>query len=272
MATDGKQKRPESVNFRIWPGVTLIAVCGFLLFLTVYVVSYRSNLIPLPEYLQALLAADEQEETIADSRTEEAEALISPPAEEKKVYYDPAMEDPRLLLASLQSPEQYYQRMRISYMYDSRTEDMVVDLYVLGSSWKLQSMDSEGSPVDLYICDGEKLYHGGKSALSEKAVTPVGEFTPQNLLGLPDLSRLQAEDTADIAFDAEDKNLHITYGTEDLRCECRIALDTGLITDIQLQREGQTVLFMYTELFDMSPAAVRQTGLFTIPDNGGIDR
>ena len=53
MAHEGKRRKPDTTGFRIWPGVTLIAVCGFLVFFAVYIIAYRAGLIPLPDYVEA---------------------------------------------------------------------------------------------------------------------------------------------------------------------------------------------------------------------------
>ena len=273
MAAEGKNRRPESANFRIWPGVTLIAVCGFLLFLTVYAVAYRSNLIPLPEYLKGLLAQEYAEETAAEIRTEETGTLLPSRAEAEKIYYDPAAQDPKKLLADLRAPEKYYQRIRLSYLYEKRSEEIAADIYGYGDAWKLTQYSKNGEKEQSYICDGGQLYRDTGNPMLPAEVLPVGGFTPQNLLGLPALSVLQTAESALITFLPDEKILHVTYEPEEnVRCICRIALDTGLITDVQLQRNEQTVMIMYTERFDLAPADIGQAGFFTIPDIGGNDQ
>ena len=263
MAAEGKNRRPESANFRIWPGVVLIAVCAFLLFLAVYVVAYRANLIPLPEYLKGLFDHNGSEQTAVAGETELQEALMPEMETENGVYYFPAGEDPQSLLQALQTPQQYRHRIRITRTRDSVREISTAEIYVQEDCWKLTVTPEKGT-AEVYLCSGSELYRKN-NMLPEGATMAAGKFTPANLLGLPTLSDLkQAE--ADVQIREEDKILLVSYEMADgMNCVCRVGLDSGLLIEVQLMRDGETLLVMYTELFDLAPEEFLQNDFFSIP-------
>jgi len=263
MAAEGKNRRPESANFRIWPGVVLIAVCAFLLFLTVYVVAYRANLIPLPEYLKGLFDHTGSEQTAEVGETELYEALMPEGESEQGIYYSPGGEDPMQILQALQPPKQYRHRIRITRMPEDDREVLAAEIYVQEDRWKL-TVTPENGTAELYLCSGSELYRKN-SMLPDGDTGAVGKFTPANLLGLPTLADLhQAE--ADVQIDADDKILLVAYTTaEGLHYVCRVGLDSGLLMEAQLQRDGKTLYVMYTELFDLAPEEFYRKDFFTIP-------
>ena len=94
---------------------------------------------------------------------------------------------------------------------------------------------------------------------------PVGKFTPANLLGLPTLADLQQAD-AEVQTYASDKVLLVSYEmAEGVDCICRVGLDSGLLMEMQILRDGETLFMMYTELFDLAPEEFLQNDFFTIP-------
>ena len=272
MANEEKNRRPEAAGYRIWPGVTLIAVCAFLVFLTIYFIAYKTNLIPLPEYLEVLLQANTRTEETAEVRQEAAEVLLPPPETEQRDIFDPGDKEASAWLASLQPSEQYYHRMRIQYQQGDRTEEITAELYRQGTAWKLIRTDQKREEVRLYLCDGENLYRDGISSMTDTAVTKVGSFTPENILGIPSLKELQSWENMTVSFPSDEKYLQFSCDTEaGLQYAGMIALDTGLLIEMRVLQENAVIVTMYTEQFDMVPAQFRQTDFFTIPENGGID-
>ncbi len=273
MANEGKHRRPESSGFRIWPGVTLIAICAFLVFLSVYLIAYKTNLIPLPEYVEAFLQNKTQTEETAENRNDGMATLMPQPETEIREIFDPAAEDPAGLLESLNIPKQYYQRMQIVYQQDNLREETVVELYRKDSCWKLIKQRRKDDKMQLYLCDGEKLYRENPFVLADTAVTAAGSFTPENILGIPTLTTLQDWEGLMVSLLEDAKNLQFSCQTEDgLQYMGVIALDTGLLTELRVRKDDTVVLTMYTERFDMAPAGIQQTDFFTIPENGGNDR
>ncbi|MBQ8400942.1 MAG: hypothetical protein IJX14_03340 [Clostridia bacterium] len=260
MAGEGKNRRPESANFRIWPGVTLIAVCAFLLFFAVYAVAYRIHLIPLPDYLESILGGEAVQ---AESGETEGIAALMPEQEtENGIYFDPSEEDPYAIWQTLQTPEQYRQRMRITRSRSGRRESFTADVYVQEEFWKLICYEEDTSA--LYVCDGTDLYREN-SLIPEGETVPAGGYTPANLLGIPNLADLQQTE-ADVQFSAASKMLRAAYVLENgTECVCQIALDTGLLMEMQMLQNGETILIMYTELFDLAPEELAQKNFFTIP-------
>ena len=263
MASEGKNRRPESANFRIWPGVVLIASCAFLVFLTVYVIAYRDNLIPLPEYMKGLFAHTGSEQTAQPGGTELYEALMPVVETEHGGYYNPAGEDPVRILQALRTPEQYRQRVRITRMREDTREVLAAEIFVQKECWKLTVTPEKGA-AELYLCSGTDLYRKN-SMMPGGDTMPAGGFTPANLLGLPTLADLQQAET-DVEMHAEDKILLVSYEAADgVRYICRVALDTGLLMEVQLERDGEPMFMMYTELFDLAPEEFLQNDFFTIP-------
>lgn len=242
--------RPENTNFRIWPGVTVITVCASLVFILVYVVAYRVHLIPLPSLLQDLLdTGGEKQVEIADipeeGRMPAQETLTS-------TYYAPETVDPYGMLASMQVPSVYHQRMRITY---ADAEKQMVDLYRQGEAWKLIVEGQSGT--SLYLWNGKVLYRES-ARYPDGITTTVGALTPENLLGLPTLATVQswgaADATSTVEMSAEDKVLRVRNVVDAEReWVCRISLDASLVTEVQLYRNGEVVMAMYTEYFDLAP-------------------
>lgn len=263
MAADGKNRRPESANLRIWPGVLLIASCAFLLFFSVYAVAYRIHLIPLPEYLSRLLERNGEEQTSEPGETDILEALLPVGETVEGIYYAPAQEEADGILAAMRKPEQYHQRMQITRTTGGTRESTSADLYVQEDCWKLSTATNDTG--ELYLCDGENLYR--ENGLFPEGITmPEGNFTPENLLGLPALAMVQQHDSVETELFTSDKYLRVTYRTEEgLEYICRFGLDSGLLVEVQILREQETVLMMYTEFFDLAPAELERNDFFTLP-------
>lgn len=267
MASEGKNRRPESANFRIWPGVLLIAVCAFLLFLAVYVVAYRANLIPLPEYLKGVFEQNSSEQTADSGETELYEVLMPEMESENGVYYNPAGEKPEAILLALQTPEAYRHRIRITRSAGDIREVSTAEIYVQNDCWKLTVTPEKGTAA-VYLCSGTELYRKN-SMLPQGDIVPAGAFTPANLLGLPTLTELQ-EKEADVKIDTADKILLISYTTSaGVEWICRVGLDSGLLMEAQALRNGEMLFMMYTELFDLAPEEFLQNDFFTIPRTEG---
>ncbi len=248
--------RPENTNFRIWPGVTVITVCASLVFIFVYVVAYRVHLIPLPSLLQNLL--DTGGEKQVEAADIPAEGRM--PAQETLTgtYYAPETVDPYEMLAAMQVPSVYHQRMRITY---ADAEKQMVDLYRQGDAWKLIVEDPSGT--SLYQWNGAVLYREN-ARYPDGITTTAGSFTPENLLGLPTLTMVQSWAPSTVEMSTEDKVLRVRYAVAtatDAEQEwvCRISLDASLVTEVQLYRNGEVVMAMYTEYFDLAPDPWEET-------------
>jgi len=248
-------------------------VCAFLVFVTVYFIAYKTNLIPLPEYLEILLGKNTTTEETAETRSDTADVLFTPPETEMRDIFDPGSRDAHEWLVSLISPEPYYQRMQIVYQRGDAQENVIADLYRQDDAWKLIRTDRKNGAARLYLCDGENLYRENVSAVTETSITKVGTFTPENILGLPSLTELQTWEDITVSFTSDEKYLQFACQTEDgLQYAGMIALDTGLLTEMRLLQDDEILLSMYTEHLEIAPAQLRQTDFFTIPENGGIDR
>lgn len=239
---------PENTSFRIWPGVTVITVCASLVFILVYVVAYQVHLIPLPGFLQSLLEKGSEKQVVVGEDVSEEGRM--PPLETREgVYYAPG-EEPKVVLAAMQVPEVYHQRMRITV---AGNEKKTVDLYRQGETWKLVVEDVSGTW--LYLWNGEVLYRQNP-LYTDGITTPLGDLTPENLLGLPDLMTVQGWESASIEMSTGDKVLRVRYSIDTAReWVCKVSLDASLVTEAQLLRDGEVVMTMYTEYFDLAPEA-----------------
>lgn len=241
-------ENPENTGFRIWPGVTVITVCASLVFIIVYVVAYRVHLIPLPGILQSLLSKGSEKQVVVENVAEEGYM----PSQEtfSATYYAPEESDPFSVLVAMQVPEIYHQHMRITI---GDAEKKTVDLYRQGGSWKLIVEDEGG--VWLYLWNGDVFYRQNP-LYPDGITTTLGTFTPENLLGLPDLAILQSLESASVEIVTADKVLRVRYSTDaELEWVCKVSLDAALVTEAQLLRDGQVVMAMYTEYFDLAPEA-----------------
>lgn len=238
-----KNDRPENTSFRIWPGVVVITVCASLLFIAVYVVAYQAHLIPLPGFLQWGKSGEKQ--VVAGENV--TDDMYMPVQESSEVtYYTPEEEEPATLLSAMHIPDVYHQRMRIT----RGTVTDSVDLYRQDDCWKLIVENKSGT--SLYLWDGEVLYREN-SLYPEGIETVRGEYTPESLLGLPTLSTIQSWDGT-VTMLSENKALRVQYTLEDgSEWVCRVALDAALVTEVQFTHEGETILAMYTEYFDLAP-------------------
>lgn len=245
MAQTHRNDRPENTSFRIWPGVAVITACASLLFVIVYVVAYRAHLIPLPGLLQRLLEQGGENQMVAGENI--SQDAYMPVQESLAVtYYAPEDEDPAALLAAMHTPTVYHQRMRIT----RGTATDTVDLYRQEDCWKLIVENKSGTL--LYLWDGAVLYRENP-LYPEGIETVLGDNTPESLLGLPALSLLQSGDGT-VTMQPENKALRVQYPVEDgLEWSCRVTLDAALVTEAQLTRDGEAVLVMYTEYFDLAP-------------------
>ncbi len=264
----GKHHRMATGKYRIWPGVTCITLVGATIFVLVYLAAYRAGIIPLPELLAALLSSDGKDTTIS-VQAGETNAALPPPVSEEVTHYEPASQEAAVLLETLTTPERYHQRFRIRRTTGEQVTDISCELYVEGERWLLRygdtnrNLDDGGNQVTLYICDGENLYRNKPTPL----VTAVGDFTPDTLLGLPTLDWLRTEGATPVV-QAENKALALSLVREDgLVWQGRVALDTGLFMEMALLRDGENLLSMYTEMFDLTPRALTATGFWDFPSN-----
>jgi len=272
MAHEGKRRKPDTTGFRIWPGVTLIAVCGFLVFFAVYIIAYRAGLIPLPDYVEVLLNREAETGETAETQSVITDSLLPPQETDYREIFSPADTEPDVWFASQTAPTEYHQRMRIIYQQEEQKEEVSAELYRKDACWKLTVQEKGAEEPDLYLCDGTSLYRENP-LFPDGILTGIGSFTPEGILGLPDIAALQQKE--DIAVSFVDRGIHLQFfcSLEDnVQCAGLIAVDTGLITEVQLRQNGQVLLVMYTDLYDISPADIRQNDFFTIPENGGNNR
>ncbi len=261
-----KQGRLSTGKYRIWPGVTCITLVVAALFVWVYLAAYRAGIIPLPELLADILTA-EGENPAESMVLGEEDASYSPPGAVSVDRYRPEEMGAAEVFNTLASPEKYHQRFRIRRVTAEGVTDRSYSLYVDGARWLLRASDTTngrdtGSAVEsLYVCDGEQLYR----SRPHSSVSAVGDFTPSVLVGLPTLEFLR-ESGAAVELHPADKTLSVTLTLEDgLMWRGQVALDTGLFMELELLRDGVSVLSMYTELFDLTPRAMEAADFWTFP-------
>ncbi len=261
-----KQGRLSTGKYRIWPGVTCITLVVAALFVWVYLSAYRAGIIPLPELLAELLTSEGERPSESVVLGEE-DISYSPPDAVSAERYRPEEMGAAEVFASLATPEKYHQRFRIRRVTAAGVTDRSYSLYADGSRWLLRASDTAsgreaGSLVEsLYICDGESLYR----SRPHPSVSAVGDFTPSVIVGLPTLEQLR-ESGAVVELHSADKTLSVKLALEDgLMWQGQIALDTGLFMELELLRDGVSVLSMYTELFDLTPRAMEAADFWTFP-------
>lgn len=250
--------RPENTKFRMAPGVAVITVCASLIFILVYVVAFQANLIPLPGFLQTLFYKGTDRQIVVENVPEDA--LMPVQETRTSTYYAPEEEDPEAVLSAMCSPEIYHQRIRITRVEATETKTTdVIDLYRQKESWKL--IVKKESDTALYQWNGAVLYR--ENALYPDGIeTELGALTPENILGVPTLAAIQSWDATkrSVEMSTEDKVLRVRYQLEpELEWVCRVSLDVALVIEAQLYRNGEAVVVMYTEYFDLAPETWTET-------------
>jgi len=263
-------RKPEQKNFRIWPGILVIALCVFLLFAAVYIAAFRASLVSMPTFFTGLFGAESENREEAETANTEQLLPEQENGDEAPSYYIPSLQSPFTLLDTIPKLELYHQRMRFFYVYDGTQKIVLAEVYVRGDCWKLVRTDMETGFVQTTVCDGNRLYRENATTAGDTVITPVGGYTLNSILGLPSLETLKEQKL--VFLKEEEKSLVIpTPERGGLRWECMVALDTGMLMQAQLMQRDTLLVSMFTELFDMAPAECNTEAFFTIPEIGGLE-
>lgn len=262
-----KENYPVKKNsVRIWPGVLVITVFACALFLLVNYLGFKAGLITMPDFLRPIIAVQQDEED--QNRDNVLSQSLQPgltSAETQYTYYTPEQDDPVKLLQSLRITDSFHQRMRFTTMGDAGNSNRVVNLYAVGTKWRIEQENT------LCISDGESIWR--VNANEKASCSEVGTFTWNNHLGIPTLGELQAygkENPDKVLFREADRIVFVEYHPgENSHVQCYIAVDTGLVTEMQVFVNNEQVLSMYTERASVSPDICTDAGMFTWTDTKG---
>lgn len=259
-----KENYPEKKSsVRIWPGVLVITAFACILFLLVNYLGYKAGLLTLPGFLQSFITVQQDEADHSgegnDSRNLQSGLTA---AETEYAYYDPQNAAPAELLQSLEMARSFHQRMRFSAMGQSGSSSWLVNLYTADACWRIEQENT------LFISNGESLWRGSTDGNSYR--TQTGTFTWNNHLGIPTLRELQAygkENPDKVDFRETERTVYVEYHPgENSRIQCHIAVDTGLVTEMQVYVNDSQVLSMYTERTTVSPDICEDKSMFTWTD------
>lgn len=260
-----KENYPErKSSVRIWPGVLVITVCACFLFFFVNYLGFKAGLLSMPGILQSFITVqqDEGEKHGEDGASLTLQNDLKTPETEYE-YYHPEREEPVALLQSLQPAQSFHQRMRFTAMSANSSHSWVTNLYTATSCWRIEQENT------VFLFDGENLWRSNAQGHSYR--TEIGEFTWNNQLGIPSLEELKAfgeQYPESVTFRDTERTVYMEYQPgEHTRVLCHIAVDTGLVTEMQMYVNGQQVLFMYTERISVSPDICEDKELFTWTDN-----
>ncbi|MBE6570406.1 MAG: hypothetical protein E7658_09365 [Ruminococcaceae bacterium] len=260
-----KENLPErKSSIRIWPGVLVITVVACALFLLVNYLGHKAELLAIPGFMEVFLPSQKGEN---DNRNDGSTLQNLQPgletAETEYTYYRPEREEPASLLNGLQTAEAFHQRMRftaVDGMGISRS--WVTNLYTAGDCWRIEQDNT------LFVSDGVHLRRS--NANGHSYVTETGAFTWNNQLGIPTLEELQAYGRLNpetVKFRDTERTVYMEYEPgEDSLLTCHIAVDTGLVTEMELYVNGKQILFMYTERISVSPEICEDAELFSTAD------
>ena len=261
-----RHNHPERKNsIPIWPGVLVITICACLLFLVVNYLGYKAGLLTLPRFMESVLSIQQKE----NENTGTGDVLQNLQSgldvvETEYSYYHPENTDPLELLLSLHTAESFHQRMRFTAVDEKGvSRSWVTNLYAADDCWRIEQDNS------LVISNGDNLWRG--NVAGRAYVTELGDFTWNNHLAIPNLAELQEygkQYPENISFRETERTIYIEYQPSEMsRVLCHIAIDTGLVTELQIYVNEKQVLFMYTERISVSPDICNDLSLFAWPDN-----
>ena len=175
----------------ILPGTLVLCGCTLLIFLALMLAMYHSGMVPVPEFLSGLFAADRTEDG-SDSFPADFLASVSgnapalDQADEKLLTLSD--DSLREILLACQPYPSYYQVFDVTWT-DGSAVFRRAQIYFIVSG---EHVHAEIFPNDnmprYFICDAEKIY------LSENSVGRIlsrGDFSPEEDAGIPSLARVQ---------------------------------------------------------------------------------
>lgn len=261
------KERDENDAVRTWPGIVLLVTVAVVICAGIYLFGYKTGYLPMPSYLERFFHLQDHAAGHTDNdglfrafyqslpvETETAAGMET----ETERFFDPAPSEAEALFTSLNTPTKYHQRMRIMEQSSVNSEARYhsVTLYVNGSLARIESDDD----IIIYDMDSGHCFRGDRSG---GVITAVGNHTPFTEIGLPMLSEIQVRNDLSLTFSPENKSITAVYTTETVDWKMVYAVDSGLLTEMQIERDGVRIFNMYTEQYTLYPEFAAD--LFRIP-------
>ena len=242
---------------RTWQGIVILVAIAVILCAGLYIFAYKAGYLPLPPYLERFLRLQERTDIPASSGELSRaffQSIPAKPTETEARLFTPEDTDPAVLFAALATPTEYRQRLRVTEQWaaDGEKRYRNVLLYVRGGQARIEKEDE----IILLDADAGTCYRG--SAV-EGSVTPIGKNTLYTELGFPTLAAIQSRKDLTLSFSPETKNITAVYTVDENTWTYSYAIDSGLLMEMRVERDGVRILSMYTDQYAVPGAADRVT-------------
>lgn len=247
---------------RTWSGIALLCVSTGILCVILYVFACKMGYISVPSYLEKLLHLQERTtDTIQESGGTQTFMTSLPEGSSEETgasytYYVLEDAEAKDVFAALTEPKSFQQKIRITEQYsaESAPRYSVVMLYRQEDCMRIETADS------VVIFRGDSCYRGDSSGGS---VFPRGKFTMYTEIGFPELQDVQAREDLTLTLQPEEKSVTAVYAVSETVWTLTYAVDSGLLTEMKIDRNGVRVYSMYTEQYAVYPTL--SDGLFAFP-------
>ncbi len=251
----------ENSSMRTWQGIVILVTIAVILCAGIYIFACKAGYLPVPTYLERFLRLQERTDSPATSGELSRvffQSLPAEPLETEVQLFAPEDADPAVLFAALTTPTEYQQRLRITEQWSADGEKRYrnVLLYVRGGQARIEKDDE----VILFDTDAGTCYRGTAVAGN---VTPIGKNTFYTELGFPTLAAIQNRKDLTLSFSPETKNITAVYTVGENTWTFSYAIDSGLLMEMRLERDGVRVCSIYTDQYTVYPEF--DDALFRIP-------
>lgn len=258
---DRLRAREENGSMRTWQGIVILVAIAVILCAGLYIFAYKAGYLPLPPYLERFLRLQERTDIPASSGELSRaffQSIPAKPTETEARLFTPENTDPAVLFAALATPTEYRQRLRVTEQWaaDGEKRYRNVLLYVRGGQARIEKEDE----IILLDADAGTCYRG--SAV-EGSVTPIGKNTLYTELGFPTLAAIQSRKDLTLSFSSETKNITAVYTVDENTWTYSYAIDSGLLMEMRVERDGVRILSMYTDQYAVYPEL--DDTLFRVP-------
>lgn len=255
--------RKENNSMRTWQGIVILVAIFVILCAGLYIFAYKEGYLPLPSYLERFLHLPERTDGSAFSEELSRvffQSISTEPTETEVQLFTPENTAPAMLFAALVTPTEYHQRMRIMEQWtaDGEKRYQYIQLYVRGGQVRIEKEDM----VILFDSDAGVCYRG---SASEGTVTSIGKNTLYTELGIPTLAAIQSREDLTVSYSSETKNITVVYTVGENTWTYSYAIDSGLLMEMRLERDGVRVFGVITDRYAVYPTF--DDALFCIPQN-----
>ena len=259
-----EDKRETGASVRTWPGIVLLVCIAVVLCAGIYIFACKAGYLPMPAYLERFFSLQSGTDgTAADGDATRAffSALPAGAPETTIAMLAPEEVDAKTLFTALVTPAVYEQRIRIMEQADAAAEihTRIVTLTVDGELARVEKSIDRAGDTEVIVYDSAR----GICCRGE-TVYPMGKNTPYTEIGLPTLAQIQARSDLSVTFSEKDKALIVAFTADGTAWTLTYAVDSGLLTEMQIVRGDVRVFSMFTDQYALYPTL--DAALFRIPD------